>query len=64
MDRQTERQTDKQTDELHKLHVYVGLAQACPNKWSIVNCSIITLAFYNYLLDTDLIDKQGLQATM
>ena len=31
-DRQKDRQTDRQTDKPHELHVYVGLAQARPNK--------------------------------
>ena len=31
MNVRTEQQTDGQTDRLHKLHVYVRLAQGCPN---------------------------------
>ena len=31
-DRQTDRRTDRQTDRIHILYVYVGLAQARPNK--------------------------------
>ena len=29
-----DRETDRQTDRPHELHVYVGLAQACPNEKS------------------------------
>ena len=32
MNVRTDRQKDRQTDKPHELHVYVGLAQACPNK--------------------------------
>ena len=33
--------TDRETDEIHKYHVYVGLAQARPNE---VDPSIATLS--------------------
>ena len=32
MNVRTDRQKDRQTDKPHELHVYVGLAQARPNK--------------------------------
>ena len=32
MNVRTDRQIDRQTDRPHELHVYVGLAQARPNK--------------------------------
>ena len=31
-DRHRDRQIDRQTDEIHRYHVYVGLAQAVPMK--------------------------------
>ena len=34
MNVQTDRQTERQTDEIHRYHVYVGLA---PIRWNSIN---------------------------
>ena len=49
MNVRTERQTERQTDRPHELHVYVGLAQARPNKYlckSVCNKTRTTYIIY------------------
>ena len=41
---------DRQTDEIHEHHVYVGLAQAHPNWYSLIEQS--TLLFVTAILES------------
>ena len=40
-------QTDRQTDEIHRYHVYVGLAQARPNNACVLS-SLVRSEFYTF----------------
>jgi len=40
MDHQTDRQTDRQTEKFHVHYVYMGLAQARPNKFCGIHNSL------------------------
>ena len=46
----TDRDIDRQTDKIYRYHVYVGLAQAHPYKYSLILCNGYVMAIITYAI--------------
>ena len=57
MNVRTDRQTNRQTDEIHRYHIYVGLAQAHPNQLVSEVIPLLTVDRFEGFLNQCKIDE-------